>query len=163
MAVLLTRSSGSGKSNPNLRARDTINHDTTGSKLDQRELLSSSSLLSTCHASEASCIEATDNCSGHGSCDKKSKSGTQASASDCYTCKCQDTIIKNQDGSVQRLQWAGSSCQKKDISSPFFLIASVSIIGTLAIGAAIGLLFKVGQDELPGVIGAGVGTAGTQK
>lgn len=61
------------------------------------------------------------------------------------------------------MQWAGPACQKRDISSPFFLIASVSIIGTLAISAAIGLLFKVGQDELPGVIGAGVGSAGAQK
>lgn len=161
MAVFLTRSPSSIRSDANLRTRNVPEIDSTSSKFNQRGLLANSG--PTCHASESSCLEATNNCSGHGSCYKSSKSESEASAGDCYTCKCKDTVVKNQDGSVKRVHWAGSACQKRDISSPFFLIASVSIIGTLAIGAAIVLLFNVGQNELPGVIGAGVGSAGTQK
>lgn len=63
---------------------------------------------------------------------------------------------------MQTMQWGGPACQKRDISSPFFLIAGISILVVVAIGASVGLLFNVGQGELPGVIGAGVGTA-TQK
>lgn len=162
MAVFLNSPPNSFRSDANLRTRGVPDIDTTSSKFNQRDLLASS-IVPTCHASESSCLEATNNCSGHGSCYKSSKSESEASAGGCYTCKCKDTVVKNQDGSVQRVHWAGYACQKKDISSSFFLIASVSVIGTLAIGAAIVLLFNVGQNELPGVIGAGVSPTGTQK
>lgn len=43
-----------------------------------------------------------------------------------------------------------------DISTQFFLIGTVSILAILAVGGGIGLLFSVGQEELPSVISAGV-------
>lgn len=150
------------RSDANPRTHKNPRSGATSSKYDKRDLLGISN-VPTCHASESSCLEATNNCSGHGSCYLSSKSESGASGGDCYTCKCKDTIVENKDGSVQRVHWAGNACQKRDISSPFFLIASVSILGTLAIGASIVMLFNVGQSELPGVIGAGVGSTGTQK
>jgi hypothetical protein len=54
------------------------------------------------------------------------------------------------------VQWGGAACQKQDISIPFFLLASITILAILAVGAGIGMLFSVGQQELPSVINAGV-------
>lgn len=39
---------------------------------------------------------------------------------------------------------------------PFFLLASITILAILAVSAGIGMLFSVGQQELPSVINAGV-------
>lgn len=64
--------------------------------------------------------------------------------------------MRKNDGTVQKTQWGGPACQKQDISSPFFLIAGVSIFAVALIASAIGLLFSMGQQELPGIISAGV-------
>jgi 1,4-dihydroxy-2-naphthoate octaprenyltransferase len=47
-------------------------------------------------------------------------------------------------------------CQKKDVSVPFWLLAgfTIGIIGVVTF--AIGLLYSIGEEKLPGVIGAGV-------
>ncbi|PLB44681.1 hypothetical protein P170DRAFT_390929 [Aspergillus steynii IBT 23096] len=116
-----------------------------------------------CYASNSSCSEMTRNCSGHGYCYKKSGSSDQNAPSDCYACKCQETTIRKDDGTIQKIKWGGSACQKRDISSPFFLVAGITILVLLATGAAIGMLYNVGQEQLPGVISAGVGTVRTQK
>lgn len=145
--------------------------DGTLSKNDNLESLVKSeyqdSLLSTsfpsCFTSEASCIEATHGCSGHGSCHNKERSVNGGAKSDCYTCKCRETITRKEDGSIQKSSWGGSACQKKDISTPFFLVAGISIMAIAATGAAVGMLYYVGQEELPGVISAGVGTMGLKK
>lgn len=159
-AVLLPETPKPEKSNADLHTRSVKKGESAlksvGSRFEQNSIPSALALV--CHASESSCKEATNNCSGHGSCYRKSGSGNGDTVSDCYACKCQETTIKNQDGTIQKVRWAGSACQKRDISSPFFLITGVTIIGTVAISAAVGLLFKIGQDELPGVISAGVGT-----
>lgn len=159
-AVLLPGTSKPKKSNADLRTRNFNKREgplkSVGSKFEQNSIPSALALV--CHASEASCKEATNNCSGHGLCYRKSGSGDGTTVGDCYACRCQQTTIKNKDGTIQKVQWAGSACQKRDISSPFFLIAGVTVIGTVAISTAVGLLFKIGQDELPGVISAGVGS-----
>ncbi|EAW15067.1 DUF3844 domain-containing protein [Aspergillus clavatus NRRL 1] len=111
-----------------------------------------------CHVSNSSCNEATNGCSGHGFCERKSLPGSGSAGSDCYFCRCQDTIIRNDDGTTQRLRWGGSACEKQDLSSPFFLVGFVSILAILIVGVAVGMLFKAGQDDIPGVINAGVGT-----
>lgn len=95
-----------------------------------------------CYPSNSSCNDATDTCHGHGTCYKKS--------GDCYACRCYGT-------------YGGSACQKKDISSPFFLTVGVTLGMMVAIMAAVGMIFRVGDTELPGVISAGVGAAGVQK
>lgn len=49
-----------------------------------------------------------------------------------------------------------------DISTQFFLIGTVSVLAILAVGGGIGLLFSVGQEELPSVISAGVSSVKTR-
>ncbi|KAJ5677446.1 uncharacterized protein N7477_003079 [Penicillium maclennaniae] len=116
-----------------------------------------SNLAPVCHVSNSSCAEATNGCSGHGSCYLKYGSGEEGSTGSCYACRCQQTVVRKSDGSIQKFQWGGPACQKKDISSPFFLIAGVSVLAVLMVGSAIGMLFSMGQQELPSVISAGVG------
>ncbi|KAF7593889.1 hypothetical protein BBP40_010700 [Aspergillus hancockii] len=116
-----------------------------------------------CFTSNSSCDETTNSCSGHGFCHKKFGSANDEAASDCYACKCKETVVTKEDGTVQKVRWGGPACQKRDISSPFFLIAGISVLVVVAAGTAIGMLYHIGQGELPGVISAGVGPARAQK
>ncbi|MGC8159934.1 DUF3844 domain-containing protein, partial [Salmonella enterica] len=52
--------------------------------------------------------------------------------------------------------WAGPACSKMDVSSPFWLFVSASVVVVFAVYMAVGMLFAVGDEKLPGVIGAGV-------
>ncbi|KAJ5634903.1 hypothetical protein N7528_002745 [Penicillium herquei] len=124
--------------------------------------LQHSNLAPVCHVSNSSCTESTNSCSGHGHCYLKYGSGSEGAAGNCYACRCQETVVRKSDGSIQKIQWGGPACQKKDISSPFFLIASVTVFAILAVGTAIGMLFSMGSQELPSVIGAGVGAPKVQ-
>ncbi|RDW81810.1 DUF3844 domain-containing protein [Aspergillus mulundensis] len=119
-----------------------LNTRDTQSMTTLRQTQMSLSLAPMCYASNSSCNDATNACSGHGACYEKT--------GDCYACYCSEG-------------WGGSACQKGDISSPFFLIAGVTIAVIVAVGAAIGMIFQVGNRELPGVISAGVGPARAQK
>ncbi|KAJ5985151.1 hypothetical protein N7499_008571 [Penicillium canescens] len=121
-----------------------------------------STLAPVCHASNSSCAEATNNCSGHGSCYLKYGSGVEGTTGNCYACQCQQSVIRNSDGTTKTVQWGGSACQKRDISSPFFLVAGVSLLAIVLVGSAIGMLFSMGSQELPSVISAGVGAPKTQ-
>jgi hypothetical protein len=88
--------------------------------------------------------------------------GNEDAKGNCYACKCRQTTVKGSDGSVKKIQWGGVACQKEDISSPFFLIASVTILVIVLAGSAIGMLFSMGNEGLPSVISAGVGTSKQQ-
>lgn len=104
-----------------------------------------------CHASIDSCISATNNCSGHGSCYKKYEGEDDA----CFTCGCIPDFHK--DGSkTKTIYWGGGACQKKDISAQFWLIATFVVVLTGLVSWAIGMMFAIGEEKLPGVIGAGV-------
>ncbi|KAJ5699800.1 hypothetical protein N7536_002813 [Penicillium majusculum] len=116
-----------------------------------------STLAPVCHASNSSCAESTNNCSGHGSCYLKYGSGVEGTTGNCYACQCKQSVVQNSDGTTKTIQWGGSACQKKDISSPFFLVAGVSLLAIILVGSAIGMLFSMGSQELPSVISAGVG------
>ena len=116
-----------------------------------------STLAPVCHASNSSCAESTNNCSGHGSCYLKYGSGVEGTTGNCYACQCKQSVVQNSDGTTKTVQWGGSACQKKDISSPFFLVAGVSLLAIILVGSAIGMLFSMGSQELPSVISAGVG------
>ncbi|KAL4947320.1 hypothetical protein BDW69DRAFT_178640 [Aspergillus filifer] len=113
------------------------------------------SLAPVCYATNSSCNDATGTCSGHGVCYEKS--------SDCYACRCYGTTVKDRGGLERKIRWGGSACQKQDISSAFFLTAGVTLAVMTAIGAAVGMIFRVGTTELPGVISAGVGAVKAQK
>ncbi|KAJ5127510.1 hypothetical protein N7448_008289 [Penicillium atrosanguineum] len=145
---VLSRSSASG-------AQDAL-------RRSAQDLPLHSNLAPVCHVSNSSCAEATNNCSGHGSCYLKYGSGEEGSTGNCYACRCQQTVVRKSDGTIQKIQWGGPACQKKDISSPFFLIAGVSVLAILMVGSAIGMLFSMGQEELPSVISAGVGGSKAQ-
>ncbi|EKV04970.1 putative endoplasmic reticulum membrane protein [Penicillium digitatum] len=116
-----------------------------------------STLAPVCHASNSSCAESTNDCSGHGSCYLKYGSGVEGTTGNCYACQCKQSFVQNSDGTTITVQWGGSACQKTDISSPFFLVAGVSLFAIALAGCAIGMLFSMGSQELPSVISAGVG------
>ncbi|KAL1850799.1 hypothetical protein Plec18170_006633 [Paecilomyces lecythidis] len=122
-----------------------------------------STLMPVCYLSESACVESTNNCSGHGQCYRKYGSKDESSRGDCYACKCVETKEKNKDGSVRTVQWGGPACQKKDVSTPFFLLAGITVGIVFAVASGIGMLFSVGQQELPSVIGAGVGAPRAQR
>ncbi|CAK7269429.1 hypothetical protein SEPCBS57363_003595 [Sporothrix epigloea] len=121
-----------------------------------------------CFQSFNSCITATNNCSEHGTCvDKYSVnsgglvSNKQEAAVSCFVCHCFRTLNRPEDstGGLSTTQWAGNMCQKQDVSVPFWLITGFTVAIVGAVSFAIGLLFSVGEEKLPGVIGAGVSRA----
>lgn len=114
-------------------------------------------LIPQCFLTEESCNKATKNCSGHGDCSNKYLSTDKTA---CFSCKCKVSIEHRKDSKGntydRTVHWGGNTCQKEDISVEFWLITlfTVTIIG--AVTFAIGLLYSVGEETLPGVIGAGV-------
>lgn len=62
----------------------------------------------------------------------------------------------NSDGSTKSVRWGGNACQKKDVSSEFILFAGFGLFFTAVVVGGIGMLFSMGSQELPSVIGAGV-------
>ncbi|KAI9367418.1 hypothetical protein BJX61DRAFT_528552 [Aspergillus egyptiacus] len=135
----------------------------TQSMTIEQRLKTPPSFAPVCYASNASCLEATNSCSGHGVCFKKSGPEGEGTSGDCYACRCYETYVKNEDGSERKVQWGGSACQKIDISSPFFLISGVAVAIIVTVISAISMIYSVGNTELPGVISAGVGTTRAQK
>ncbi|CRG92215.1 hypothetical protein PISL3812_09271 [Talaromyces islandicus] len=136
------------------RKRSTTLLDKTSARAAQKKGSDlSSALLPVCYATNSSCSSSTNDCSGHGSCYLKSGSKKD---DECFACRCRQTTVENSDGSIRTVQWGGSACQKEDISTPFFLLASITVLAILAVGAGISMLFSVGQQELPSVINAGV-------
>jgi hypothetical protein len=122
-----------------------------------RQPVTTRGIIPTCHTSLDSCIEATSNCSGHGSCFLKftSKDEDAETGTSCYACGCEATIVKTDSG-IQKTYWGGSACQKKDISVPFFLLFGFTILLVGMVSWAIGMLYSIGEEKLPSVIGAGV-------
>ncbi|KAG4223043.1 hypothetical protein PC116_g28484 [Phytophthora cactorum] len=108
-----------------------------------------------CFTSHNACISATDSCSGRGECVNKWAKAEGAKKA-CFSCRCGPTNETDSEGRVSIYHWGGAACQKRDVSTPFWLFAGVSIALVSTIAFAIGLLFSVGEEKLPGVIGAGV-------
>ncbi|KAH0172961.1 hypothetical protein KCU67_g1501, partial [Aureobasidium melanogenum] len=114
-------------------------------------------ILPGCFASLSACQSMTRNCTGHGSC---VLSYTDKDAGDlggkCYSCACKDEVRTNSDGTKKTTSWGGPACQKKDIIMPFWLISSFSVFMVFLVSWGVGLLYTMGSQELPSVIGAGV-------
>lgn len=102
----------------------------------------------------ASCEKTTQNCSGHGECKllHKAQDKTQQ---DRYGCACKPTIVGKGEGR-KVTNWAGPACQKKDISVPFWLFVGTGVMLAFLISTIIGMMYSIGSEELPSVIGAGV-------
>ncbi|KAI0126976.1 hypothetical protein BJ170DRAFT_425386 [Xylariales sp. AK1849] len=103
-----------------------------------------------CFTARNACESATSNCSGHGVCLNKYN---QDGSSDCFACHC---MVTHENGSTAAWRWGGGACQKQDVSTPFWLFAGFTIFIVGVVGFSISLLFSVGEEKLPGVIGAGV-------
>ena len=109
-----------------------------------------------CHSTLESCKEKTNDCSGHGSCYKK-----RAGSNSCFACGCtpqKQTFLhgpQNRTG-VRLVYWGGAACQKKDVSGAFWLISIFTIVMVGLVSWSIGLMYSIGEEKLPGVIGAGV-------
>jgi uncharacterized protein DUF3844 len=73
-----------------------------------------------CFTSEEICSNSTDACSGHGTCVEANKAGWS-----CFTCACETT----QDSAGQTQYWAGSKCERKDVSG--YVADQFPIIGWL--------------------------------
>jgi Domain of unknown function (DUF3844) len=106
--------------------------------------------LPTCFPSNSTCTSSTNSCSGRGFCYAKS--------SRCFACRCGTTIAhRDPDGkNTKTIAWGGTACERKDISVPFFLFAGFGVFMTAVVVGAIGMLYAMGSEELPSVIGAGV-------
>lgn len=112
-----------------------------------------------CYSTLETCESQTNSCSGHGECYNNTRRGGGKGA--CFSCACQPTMRNfTYAGGAKKAfdidYWGGGACQKKDVSGPFWLIAISSIILMGLVGWAIGLIFSIGEEKLPGVIGAGV-------
>ncbi|KAL5345749.1 hypothetical protein ACLOAV_009503 [Pseudogymnoascus australis] len=103
-----------------------------------------------CYTSLESCTTSTQNCSGHGACFRKFGPAKDESGASCFACKCYGP------DKTRKGHWGGAACQKQDISAQFWIIAGFSALLIGIVSYAIGMMFSIGSEKLPGVIGAGV-------
>lgn len=115
-------------------------------------------ILPDCFPTLASCQEKTRNCTGHGACALKfsNKDASLEKLRDCYSCQCQAEVRTNSNGGVKTTYWGGPACQKKDVVAPFWLLAGLTVTMIFIVSWGIGLLYSMGSEELPSVIGSGV-------
>jgi hypothetical protein len=111
-------------------------------------------VIPACFQTFNACDTATNACNGHGVCEDKwaREDGGHMGDKICFACRCEGTV--GESGSYTH--WAGPTCAKIDISTPFWLFVGFTVMLIGILSAAIGLLFQVGEEQLPGVIGAGV-------
>lgn len=128
-----------------------ISFETTQSSSPPATVFKAPKRIDRCHASKDVCTNVTDSCASHGSCVE--------AASGCWTCACVPTVNKNEAGQPSTTNWAGFGCQKQDISVPFNLFFLFTIVIVLVLGWSIGLLYSIGNEELPSVLAAGVAPA----
>ncbi|KAL4249044.1 Archenteron Induction-Related [Abortiporus biennis] len=108
------------------------------------------SAISTCFTSETTCTESTNSCSGHGKCVAASKAGRT-----CYVCACSSTRSTDGQGKNKTHSWAGTSCEREDVSSEFVLLAGSAIALILLVVGSVTLLAGVGGQELPSTLTGG--------
>ena len=121
-------------------------------------------ILPSCFDSMSACQKTTNNCSSHGECKLLHKGrgkGSEQESLDCYGCACSPTIQhvgedKGMESKRKVTYWGGPACQKKDISVQFWLFVGIGVILSFLVASGIGMLFSMGSEELPSVIGAGV-------
>jgi len=121
-------------------------------------------VLPSCFKTLSACQKTTHNCSSHGECKLLHKgrgSGKDTETVDCYGCACVPTVKhvgqdKGMESKKQVTYWGGPACQKRDISVPFWLFVFSGVILAFLVSSGIGMLYSMGSEELPSVIGAGV-------
>jgi hypothetical protein len=120
-------------------------------------------ILPSCFPSMSVCQMTTHNCSNHGECKllhKARGSGKDQQSANCFGCACSPTIKKVKLGADQESKqvtyWGGPACQKQDISIQFWLFVGSGVVLAFLVASGIGMLYSMGAEELPSVIGAGV-------
>ncbi|KZT71697.1 hypothetical protein DAEQUDRAFT_665382 [Daedalea quercina L-15889] len=103
--------------------------------------------VATCYTTTEACGNSTSSCSGHGECVQATKQGRT-----CYVCACSAT--KSSSGQTEN--WAGSACERKDISGPFTLLSGTVVALILLVGGSVALLTTIGEQELPSTLTGGV-------
>jgi hypothetical protein len=112
-------------------------------------------ILPSCFDRNITAQKRTHNCSGHGKIElRKGQEGADG-VKDCYYCKCEPSVV-GEGKSKKTTNWGGPACQKKDISVPFWLFVGSTVVLVFLISTGIGMLYSMGSEELPSVIGAGV-------
>jgi Domain of unknown function (DUF3844) len=115
----------------------------------------------TCFSSKHNCEIGSNNCTSHGSCilkfsaEVKNEDGS-TTKNDCFGCACKAEVKENKDGGKKTTKYGGPACNKKDIVMPFWLIGGTSVFLIFILSWGLGLLYSMGGEELPSVIGAGV-------
>ncbi|KAL9110032.1 MAG: hypothetical protein Q9227_005371 [Pyrenula ochraceoflavens] len=115
--------------------------------------------LQRCYPTASNCTTFTNSCSGHGKCTLSFIDHSASSGSDkeCYSCTCHRTVVReNADGTTKSVLWGGHACQKKDVSFEFWMFALFGVALTAVVSWGVGMLFELGSEELPSVLGAGV-------
>lgn len=100
-------------------------------------------LAGTCFTSQSALEKATNYCSGHGKGVQTSRGGKP-----CYRCQCKPTEVRK----GKKVYWAGSACEKKDVSTEFVLIGSSVLLLVLISAGSVYFLFAQGSEELPGTL-----------
>lgn len=110
------------------------------SPMSKRDLEFSRSLSASagCFKSQAACIDSTNSCSSHGLC---------SNLNGCWQCVCSSTFAKE-----QTTYWTGGSCEKVDYSSQFNLLFWTSLIIIFTMVGGIKLMYKAGEEPMPGVL-----------
>ncbi|CBX95489.1 predicted protein [Plenodomus lingam JN3] len=145
-------------SSPNPQAPEHEDFATVAQAKEQGPVLG---ILPSCFNSLSACQKSTHNCSSHGECKLLHKgrgSGKDTETVDCYGCACAPTVKQTGEkkGEQQVTYWGGPACQKRDISVQFWLFALSGVVLAFLVAAGIGMLYSMGSEELPSVIGAGV-------
>ncbi|KTW26887.1 uncharacterized protein T551_03349 [Pneumocystis jirovecii RU7] len=120
--------------------------DTFGNDSSAPALKELRSVLPHCYDTKASCENATNYCSNHGSCEK------YLGQEKCYACRCFATVTNVAENGKKVSYWSGDSCQKKDISSEFQMFFWVIFFFLITVIWAIKLLYNVGNEKLSAVL-----------
>ncbi|PWY99795.1 hypothetical protein BCV70DRAFT_200706 [Testicularia cyperi] len=113
-------------------------------KKDKSSSPKPSNLAGVCFTSKSDLEDATSNCSGHGSPVESTKGGKS-----CWRCQC---TAATKSGTGKRYKWAGSACEKQDVSAEFILLASTTVLLVLVVGGSVAFLASSGAQELPGTL-----------
>ncbi|KAF7322167.1 DUF3844 domain-containing protein [Mycena kentingensis (nom. inval.)] len=105
--------------------------------------------IGTCHTSLDACNNSTSSCSGRGECMSATKAGRT-----CFVCACGKTT-STVGTKVRSETWVGEKCERKDVSGPFILLTGTTVVLILVIAMSVGLLYSVGDIELPSVLMGG--------
>ncbi|KAF7315945.1 DUF3844 domain-containing protein [Mycena indigotica] len=105
--------------------------------------------IGTCHTTLDACSNSTLSCSGRGECVSASKAGRT-----CFVCACGKST-KGAGKTLKTENWVGERCERKDVSGPFVLLAGTTVVLILVVAMSVGLLYGVGNIELPSVLMGG--------